>query len=160
MAAYDQELQDKVNQSAEGFSKSLMELASAVEDKFNQVVRKSVLDLFANIIRRSPVDTGTYRASHSLANHEPAPDEGIIYLDKDKSEVGMAEALAQTTSQGWTWKVGDGTIFIFNNLPYAEPLENGYSGQAPQGIYRQALTESQGIIEKQIMKMKLSGWFK
>ena len=160
MAAFDKELQGKVSQTAEDFSKSLMELGSIVENKFSEVVRKSVLDLFASIIRRSPVDTGTYRASHSLANHEPGPDEGIIYLSKDKSEVGMAQSLAMTTTQGWTWKVGDGTIFIFNNLPYAEAIENGHSGQAPQGVYIQALTEAQGVIAANVAKLKASGFFK
>jgi len=164
MAAFDQELQDKVNQTAQEFSKSLVELAFIVESKFSQVVRKTVLDLYANIIRRSPVDTGTYRASHSIANHDPSPEEGIVYLkkDKNKSEIEATASIQTNINKplAWSWKVGDGTIYIFNNLPYAEPLENGHSGQAPQGIYRQALTEVQGILAKQIAELKAAGYFK
>ncbi len=152
------ELQNELNQTADGFAKSLEELGGILQDKFEQVVRKTVFDLYGNIIRRSPVDTGTYRASHSIANSEPKGDEGIIYLNK--SEIHLSTDLALTSLKAWTWKVGDGTIWIFNNLPYAEPLENGHSGQAPQGIYRQALTEVKAILDAQISKLKVSGYFK
>jgi len=159
MGAYDIGLQDKMNQSAESFSKSLMELGGILQNQFEKVVRKTVLDLFSNIVRRSPIDTGSYRASHGIANHEPAGDEGIIKIPKGGNP-GSAQALALAKAQGWIWSVGSGTIFIFNNLPYAEPLENGHSGQAPQGIYRQAMTEVEAIMQKQITQLKVTGFFK
>ncbi len=151
---YDEKLLHEVNESAEKFSKSLIELASFAEDNFSQIVRKAVFDLFSSIVRRSPVDTGTYRASHGIANHNPSDNEGIVHCAKDKSEASMSEHIAETKVQAWTWRVGDGTIFIFNNLPYAEPLENGHSGQAPAGVYRQAMAEVEGFINKQIAALK------
>lgn len=51
----------------------------------------------------------------------------------DKS--GQA-ALARGGAAISTWKIGSGTIYISNSLPYARPLEYGYSSQAPSGMVR------------------------
>lgn len=155
------ELSDSVSKSAAEFSHAMTKLAGLYEQRFGDVIRKCVLDLFAGIIRRSPVDTGSYRASHMIANHEPSPDEGVVKFGYSSTKSGLAStSIAMEKVKAWTWKPGDGTIYIFNNLPYAEPLENGHSKQAPQGIYRQAMTEVESVIQKQLLKIKMSGLFK
>lgn len=153
----DEHLMEKMDQTAAEFSKTLEELAGLYEKRFGDVIRKTVLDLFAGIIRRSPVDTGTYRASHMIANHEPAPEEGIVKIEKGQA---ANEVNAIAKGAAWFWAPGMGAIYIFNNLPYAEPLENGHSKQAPEGIYRQAMTELQAVLKKQILKLKVEGLFK
>lgn len=156
MPKVDPTLMNRVNLTAEEFSRALQELAGFYEENFAIVVRKTVFDLFANIIRRSPVDTGSYRASHGIATHEPGPTEGIRIIE-NKTDVNVMTAIAEYG--GWTWKPGDGDIYIFNNLPYAEPLENGHSGQAPEGIYRQAMTELEAVMKKQISRLRVGGIF-
>ncbi len=156
MPYVEDDLINKVNQTAQEFSWTLGKLALAYDKAFAAVVRKTVFDLFASIIRRSPVDTGTYRASHGIANHFPGDAEGIVIYEKGNDPGEMA-ALAQYA--GWTWKPGDGDIYIFNNLPYAEPIESGHSGKAPQGVYRQAMTEINGVMQKNISQLRLSGYF-
>jgi hypothetical protein len=160
MPEYDVALRDKLDQTAAQFAASLNLLASHFEKSFDKVVRKTVLDLFGNIVRRSPVDTGTYRASHMIANHDPGPDEGIVQLPKDKTSAASSERIALDKGRAWTWKVGDGTIYIFNNVPYAEPLENGHSGQAPAGVYDLAMVEIDGIMRANIAKLGLGGLFR
>lgn len=153
------QLQEQMAETAEQFSRQLRELAAYYDDRFAQVVRKTVLDLFGNIVLRSPVRSGSYRASHGIANSDPGPKEGIVKLSPTGNEKAAAADIARKTGRAWTWQVGDGDIFLFNNLPYAEPLENGHSKQAPQGVYRQAMTEITGVMKKQITALQLDEVF-
>lgn len=158
MPEYDAVLKEKIDNTAAEFSKTLESLAGLYENKFGLVVRKSVLDLFGRIIRGSPVDTGTYRASHMIANHEPSEDEGVIKIEKGAENPGEHGALGKVAA--WTWKPGDGDIYIFNNVPYAEPLEQGHSSQAPEGVYIQAMTAANAVIKAQIVKLNVKDLFK
>jgi len=131
-------LRDDLAGNAMQFSLALQDVAQAINADLSQAIRKGVMDLFRAIVKRSPVDTGAYRASHGIANMDPAGTEDIVQGKKGR-EIPADVALAKLGS--WTWKVGDGDIFIYNNLPYAERIENGWSKQAPAGVYRVSLAE-------------------
>ena len=140
-------LQTELAQSANEFSAQLQKLVVAINADMSQVVRASVLKVFGNIIKRSPVDTGAYRASHGIANYDPPSTEGIV-----KGKKG-SKISAPNKGNAWKWKVGDGDIFIYNNVPYAERIENGWSvRQAPQGVYRLALAEFTAYMNQELTK--------
>jgi hypothetical protein len=160
MPRYDPErsaaLKETLDNSAAEFANSLNELGSYFEGGYARIVQKTVLDLFGRIIKRSPVDTGAYRASHGLANgSDPGEEEGIVLAAKDE-KIGSEVALEK--GRAWSWYPGDGQIWLFNNLPYAEPLEFGHSGQAPEGIYRMALTEMNAVLSANIAKAQIRGF--
>jgi hypothetical protein len=139
-------LQAELSQNASQFSQSLRQLAAAIDADISKVIRNGVLRAFKAIIKRSPVDTGAYRGSHGIANMEPAGNEKIV-----KGKKGSV--IPPATAGNWTWKVGDGDIWLYNNVPYAERLENGWSKtQAPQGIYRQAIPEITNFINQELAK--------
>ncbi|MFA6946481.1 MAG: HK97 gp10 family phage protein [Pedobacter sp.] len=144
-------MQEELAQNAAGFSSQLQQLAVLIDAEISQAFRKGVLDVHRNITKRSPVDTGAYRASNAIANLEPSEGEGVVKGVKDQE---IPESVALQKAMAWTWKVGDGDIWLFNNLPYAERLENGWSKQAPMGIYRLALQEMMLFLYKEIQKMK------
>lgn len=138
---------DEISTNARAFSAQLVQLSALTGIEISQVIRKAVLDLFKEIILRSPVDTGAYRASHTIANHEPSEEEGVV---KGKKGETIPATTAFAKGEAWTWKVGDGDIFIFNNQPYAERIENGWSNfgghgksvvKAPRGVYSVSLSE-------------------
>lgn len=137
---------ERIDENAKDFTRTLMDLVTAIDGDIEQVVRLSVLKVFANIIRRSPVLFGGYRASHGITNSEPGTEEGI-------REGGENEAEAIRRSEAWIWKIEDGTIYIFNNMPYALRLEEGHSTQAPDGVYHLAIAEFNQIWEKELSKM-------
>jgi len=142
---------EKIDQSMPAFNKTLLELAEFIDADFSKVVRLTVLKLYKNIIMRSPVDTGAYRASHDIAvGREPGETEGIKGEQTDEELEILENELP-----GVDWKVGDGTIWIYNNVPYAERLEEGHSKQAPHGIYSLALAEFQIVLENEIKKAKV-----
>ena len=139
--------------SAKEFSNNLMKFAVDIEADVSVVVRKEVLKLFTRIVRESPVLTGAYRASHGISNIEPVGDEAIAATPPGKvvkegnTTVFTGTPLTKPGSPAWKWRVGDGTIWLFNNVPYAERIEyggaggGGWSQQAPEGVYRVALHE-------------------
>jgi len=145
------ELKEELAQSASEFSKQLRDIAVLVNAELSQAIRKGVFDVFHSIIKRSPVDTGAYRASHGIANMEPAGDEEIV---KGKKGEKISAEVALSKGSRWTWRVGDGDIYLFNNLPYAERIENGWSKQQPAGVYRVALVEITFALNKQLAKLK------
>lgn len=53
--------------------------------------------------------------------------------------------------QGFTTEVG--TIWMMNNLPYAQRLEYGHSSQAPAGVVRISVLEMQMFISKAVSEL-------
>ncbi|ENU91600.1 hypothetical protein F971_02692 [Acinetobacter vivianii] len=87
-------------------------------------VKNIVIDTVQSLVVSSPVDTGTYRASHIVSI-------GSVDMGVREPEVNANQDAA---IQAVKIKLGN-LVYIQNNLPYAERLENGWSDQAPQGIY-------------------------
>ena len=72
---------------------------------------------------------GRFRANWQVGiNHQPQGETGRI----DESRAGT-QTLAVNLASLAAYQLGD-TIYILNNVPYAERLENGWSGQAPVGM--------------------------
>jgi hypothetical protein len=142
------ELKEDLDAHAAAFSRSLQDLAVFVDGEISKVMRKAVLDVYRHITKASPVDTGAYRASHGIANLEPADTDGIV-LSKDKKKVPFVNK-----GKTWSWYVGDGDIWLYNNVPYAERIEDGWSKKAPEGVYRVALAVFTVSFDMEVGKMK------
>ena len=72
---------------------------------------------------------GRFRANWQVGiNHQPQGETGRI----DESRAGTQTLAVNLASLG-SYQLGD-TIYILNNVPYAERLENGWSHQAPVGM--------------------------
>lgn len=84
------------------------------------VLRKIAFDAFLGLLLRSPVDTGRFQANWRIGINKPDLTTDESTTTPDGSEINVA-------------KWGD-TIHMTNNLPYARPLEDGSSSQAPAGI--------------------------
>lgn len=98
-----------------------------------KVVRKAALAADAALVLSTPVDTGRARGGW-LAAVDSIALETVPKLDKSGTE-----ALAQAREVISQWRLGDGTIFLSNSVPYIVPLEEGHSKQAPQGMTRHGI---------------------
>ena len=96
------------------------------------VQQKIVLDLWASITRRTPVDTGRARANWFVSEGQPTSQ---VDLHPGAKTGSIPEPPAPDVSN----LKGDQSVFIVNNLPYIEALENGHSKQAPNGMVRLAI---------------------
>lgn len=113
---------------ASGWSIDPSVFMNQVEEDVGKKLRFISLQLLNEIVSRSPVDTGRFRANNQVSIGSPE------YSTTDTTDKNGSVTLQQGSAviaQGKPYSV----IYIQNNLPYAEPLENGHSQQAPAGIY-------------------------
>jgi hypothetical protein len=137
-----------------GWSIPLDQLARKVMLPIETVARKSTLDVFKAVNYGAPVDTGRLRANMNVSYG--APD--ITVTDSTDASRGVREA-----EKALTLPVG-GIVYITNALPYAAVIEygqypnppknptgktaNGYSIQAPSGMFRIAALRYNEYVKK------------
>lgn len=118
--------------------------------KLDLIVKKLAFDGFKGVLFRSPVDTGRFRGSWRIgigrinlsvlkdltgpkaSNFIGPVPAGAASPPAPHSPPTSAE-LAFASSKLSSVKFGT-KVVISNNLPYAIPLENGHSKQAPAGV--------------------------
>jgi len=92
------------------------------------IFQKIAIDLDSRIVLGTPVDEGTARGNWFPSLNNPSSEVDERSVDKTGSTTINAAVKTATTAE-----LGD-TIWLTNNLPYILPLENGHSGQAPDGM--------------------------
>lgn len=114
-----------------------------VTDNLTKLFRGSGIGLFNDVVVSSPVDSGRFRA-----NWTPT---------LNKLAVGTTDALnAQNIVKAvGNAKLGD-TLHLTNNLPYALPLEQGWSKQQPSGWIRLRVADAQKYIADAVKKLGIS----
>ncbi|RZL39229.1 MAG: HK97 gp10 family phage protein [Rubrivivax sp.] len=116
----------------------LAELADKVKLDIEVVARKVMLDVFNNVLARSPVDLGTFRSNWVAGLGAPVK---TTTESTDQSN-GAREAVKAAT-----FGIG-GVIYFTNSLPYAIRLENGWSKQAPAGMVKLALADADRAVKR------------
>jgi hypothetical protein len=158
------------------FTKELEAFTLKIESNSDKVFRGTLLSLFSKVIKRTPVGNpenwvyfdkskgmyvdyisargypegyiggrlrGNWQASLS------APSQGVV-ADQDKTGAKTIAKVAFVTSQAKM----DQDVFLVNNLPYAVPVENGSSTQAPEGMVAVTVAEFQREVDKQARQLK------
>jgi hypothetical protein len=123
------------------FARDISKFCRDTETTLELACKKVVFDLYRRVLRRSPVDTGRFRANNQIALNS-MPSSTIIEFDKDGNAV-----LREGKTVLQSFKLGD-TAFIYNNVAYALALEYGHSKQAPSGVYRISLQEIMSHFEQ------------
>jgi hypothetical protein len=130
----------------------------------NLVVRKVVVDVGASVVSMSPVGDaalwkdppppgyvgGRFRANWQLG--EGAAPAGAFPDIDPTGAVSSARILASLPA------VAAGKVFyLTNNLPYAQRLEEGWSGQAPNGMVMITVVKWNNIVEDAVNGVKQGG---
>ena len=100
-----------------------LQLLSEADD----FTKKITGEMLQQVVVRSPVDTSAYRSNHRVSI-------GSVDKSFDVNDTGndaLSKGIRTIQAGGGLGKI----VYISNSLPYAERLENGWSGQAPQGVY-------------------------
>jgi hypothetical protein len=112
------------------------------------VVRQLSVEIVANLIETTPVDTGWAKANW-------VPSVGLPVIRPGSFEppdtLGIASARGQQTAGTLgllSYTYTQGSVFISNNVPYVPRLNAGSSTQAPAGFVENA-------IEKALRDLKL-----
>ena len=133
-----------------------LDLSKAIEkakDKAELAVRKIAIDLFNDVIMMSPVGNpdlwkypkegyvgGRFRANWncSIGSPDTSTTESV--------DPSGSAATGRVTAVVLGYQLGEKSIYLCNSLPYAERLENGWSDQAPQGMVRLSIIETNNAI--------------
>lgn len=109
------------------FELGIRAFAEKAGENADLVTRKVILDVWARLILKSPVDTGRFRANWQYSINAQAT--GTIATAGTTLSPAPAPG-APDVRPGAFGKVH----FITNNVPHAIPLERGWSKQAPIGL--------------------------
>lgn len=95
------------------------------------------LEGIKRLVNKSPVDTGRFKGNWGLS---------IAQIDTTTTETvdkngGPTIARAQGSLAAYSAQEGFPMIYLQNNLPYAERLEDGWSKQAPGGMVALTVAE-------------------
>lgn len=124
----------------EDFVRTISAFSGVAGRRIDFVMRKIGLDAFNQLMRRSPVDTGRFRASwrysvnkidDSVAPETKRDNDAPPTTSKGAPPSGAQLTQVIAANKTVTRK---SVIHISNSLPYAIYLERGHSPQAPNGI--------------------------
>lgn len=121
------------------------------------VVQKVAMDMLSSLVMKSPVGNpdlwkqapppgyvgGRFRANWNVA--DSAPDTSTT----DSIDANGSATLSEGQTKILSFKIG-GTLYLTNSLPYAQPLEYGHSTQAPQGMVRLTVAETDAFFTNAI----------
>jgi hypothetical protein len=113
------------------------DIGNYAEQQMEKLLRASVLETDSLLKHASPVDTGRFRASWQVGENS-AP--GGIAAEGSYSGIPPLSRIGYSQEQ-----VGN-VYSVHNNLPYAEPLANGHSKQAPAGWVQGVAKDVQGRV--------------
>lgn len=131
------------------FTLQLAEFAKRSGLAGDMVARDVAIRVFRDVILKSPVDTGRFRANWSVS---------IGLVPAGFVERAIVDPSGQTTMDEGVrmlagYKMGS-IAFVTNGLPYAVRLEYGYSDQAPQGMVRLTMARIRGQLDEIIAKAR------
>lgn len=120
------------NYSINTFTGDIQKWINSVTSGLEDVVRDFVKAVHSDLVNRSPVDTGRFKANWQITyNHIPL--YALNEYDKEGSKTiagGARVTNALPLGRGGAVT----TIYFSNMLIYANALEYGHSQQAPAGV--------------------------
>lgn len=129
----------------ETFSRRIVILGDRVNRNANLLVRRVALVADQALVLGTPVDEGRARSNWLVSVGQPrrdviepySPGKGLGIGEGSNAQGAINQARAAIAGQ----KDGQ-AIYISNNLPYIEPLNNGSSAQAPAGFVEMAINKA------------------
>ena len=131
-------------QNVRKFNIEIDKLGSAIGKAVTKFTKEVAQDVFNEIVERSPVSSGSFRASNRLGIG--TADESFVNyprLTGTIEEIRAAETRRKTTATNVA-KLQLGKlvnlgvyekVIVSNNSPHANAVEFGVSRQAPFGVY-------------------------
>lgn len=106
-----------------------------IDDAADRLMKAVVIETLKRLVLKTPVDTGRARANwglHRALVEATADEEAKDPTGQATINIGFQDAKR--------FRVGD-TVYIVNGLDYIPALEDGHSGQAPQGMVKVTVKE-------------------
>lgn len=110
-------------------------------------MRKVALAVDQVVVLRTPVDTGRARSNWVVTLGTGTSSE--VPLTSGESALASAKTVIAK------FRIRLRSLFIQNNVPYIEQLENGRSAQAPNGMLRFGLLAGINVANREKFSVRL-----
>jgi hypothetical protein len=101
------------------------QIGDYVQDQMDQLLRATVLETDSRLKLASPVKSGRFKVSWQVGENSATGGT--------KPEGDYGDTQAPIERIGYSQEKVGNIYSVHNNLPYAERLAQGWSGQAPAG---------------------------
>ena len=113
------------------------DIGDYASQQMEKLLRVAVLETDSRLKQASPVDTGRFRVSWQVGENAAPGGE---------KPAGTYSGTPQIDRIGYQQEKLGNIYSVHNNLPYAEPLANGSSKQAPAGWVQGIAKDIQGFV--------------
>ncbi len=113
------------------------DIGDYASQQMEKLLRVAVLETDSRLKQASPVDTGRFRVSWQVGENAAPGGE---------KPAGTYSGIPQIDRIGYQQEKLGNVYSVHNNLPYAEPLANGSSKQAPVGWVQGIAKDIQGFV--------------
>ncbi len=128
-----------------------------------KIINATVLQMYKNIIDRTPVGNPALWSYPAPKGYDPGTLKAswsISFGSNMRNTKGQFTSGSQMTNAGGlSLKINGSdtkqTISIYNNQPYAQRVENGWSTQAPQGMMRISVAEYTSILGQNTARYRI-----
>lgn len=136
--------------SLEEFSRRMRIRAEQVSGNTTALVRRTALAVDQALVMGTPVDTGRARSNwvaqigvrfDGVIDAYSPGEAGSTAGQNEQAAMDQAERVIRQYQSGF-----DRTIYITNNLPYIQRLNEGWSAQAPAMFVEMAVQEAVRVI--------------
>lgn len=138
------------------FDRQMQNAKAKIEKAIEKAVRGAALELFGEIVKRTPVGNptlwrhegprgyigGTLRGNWQANLRAPLRN----VLNTSDSNGSKTASRARVALDAFLLR--DKDIWFTNNLPYAERVENGWSKQRPQGMMKVTVKMFRPIMDR------------
>ena len=120
---------------------NLSTIVPELEDFVDVVARRFTLGTFVRTQKKAPVDEGRFRSSIIVSLNTPNASQATRANPSPLGGIDPTALSAATSIINGFSITKDRSLHIQSNLPYAERIENGFSGQAPAGVFKASVRE-------------------
>ena len=142
----------------------IRDIGNYCEQQLEQLLRATVLQSDRLLKERSPVDTGRFRFSWQIGENITGSYDAGAQQPSDPTNrlrtappTDPAPPLARGINYTPTYETLGNVYSIHNSLPYAEPLAQGHSKQAPAGWVDLVAREMQANVQRRWERIKRQG---
>ena len=123
------------------FTEQIRQFEQAAIAETDEVRKAISIELLSSVVRDTSVDTGRARGNWQISEDSPVTQD----IDReDQAGSAPLNEIAGKVDQS----AMDSDLYLSNNLSYIERLEEGYSGQAPEGMLRRNFSRITQIIRQ------------
>lgn len=117
------------------YSKSFSVLGELTDDIAREM-RKAVIKIDAKVVIQTPIDTGQAKRNWICSVNLPDPNEIVFTGGGSGAQIAIDQCVNESKKI-----TGFATVYIQNNLPYINRLNNGWSKQAGRFYIEKILAE-------------------